>query len=179
MSEHKHRALIEEWVKDTSRVVECTVGGGVWVKVDGNPVWTERNEYRFAPVKPEVTSMLTDDTLTLIENDAFHRCSNTKSSWAAGRRAIANAAAQRQSEEDAKAREELQESLDDHKKYSVQLSKQISELENEYQKLSDEFNKLKLAPSTDSAAQDALTRQKVIAEIMELPINFDDGDFLN
>ena len=62
MSEHKHKALIEEWIKDTSRVVEKK-HNWQWVVIEGNPIWSELSEYRFKPTKTEAISTLTYDEI--------------------------------------------------------------------------------------------------------------------
>jgi len=50
---HKHAALIEEWTKDTSRIIECKILSNKWVVVK-DPYWRTSVEYRFADtVKPE------------------------------------------------------------------------------------------------------------------------------
>ena len=138
---HPHAQIITEALEDITRGIEGRIiGNDQWYAVTLLEVLSadDTREFQFKP-KVVVKSTLTDDELLqLYRNEG-------RGYLVSGVRVIADAAAHRQIEEDAKLWEELQESLDDHKKYSVQLSKQISELENEYQKLSDEFNQLNTA----------------------------------
>ena len=61
---HKHAALIAEWIKDTSRVVELYDTALKCWRPRSNPAWVPNCQYRFADtVKPEVTSPLTDTEL--------------------------------------------------------------------------------------------------------------------
>ena len=62
---HKHAAMIAEWIKDTSRVVEFRKSDGSWVKA--SDMWDEEGEYRFADeVKPGAVSPLSDQELMSI-----------------------------------------------------------------------------------------------------------------
>lgn len=51
---HPHAALIAEWIKDTSRKVECSGGGLIWSEIAA-PCWDPNLKYRFKPQpKPDV-----------------------------------------------------------------------------------------------------------------------------
>lgn len=45
---HKHYDLILEWIKDTSRKVQCRRPLGQWTTLDETPLWDPGFEYRFA-----------------------------------------------------------------------------------------------------------------------------------
>ncbi len=88
---HLHAEMIAEWIRDTSRIVECSRDGVTyWEKTD-DPNWSPKIFYRFADtVKPSITSSLTDGEL-------FELCKSPP--VANVQRAIANAAAARAIEE--------------------------------------------------------------------------------
>lgn len=48
MTQHKHAALIAEWIKDTSREVLCRPPDHYNFKKDIDPLWVETWEYKFA-----------------------------------------------------------------------------------------------------------------------------------
>ena len=52
MTKHVHHDLIQEWIKDTSRVVESQNSYGHW-SVVGAPNWNPNCQYRFKPAEPK------------------------------------------------------------------------------------------------------------------------------
>ena len=82
---HKHAAMIAEWIKDTSRVVEYQYSDTEWIKAEP-PIWREAAEYRFADeAKQECVSPLSDHELATINKGSI----KTGEEY---RRTIANAA---------------------------------------------------------------------------------------
>ena len=57
---HPHAAIITEWIKDTSRIVQSSVVGEHWTDCP-SPTWCPFYQYRFADsVKPTIRSSLSD-----------------------------------------------------------------------------------------------------------------------
>ena len=57
---HPHAAMIVEWVKDTSRIVQRSLNGEDWEDCP-SPLWLPSSQFRFADsVKPTIRSSLSD-----------------------------------------------------------------------------------------------------------------------
>ena len=57
---HPHAAIITEWIKDTSRIVQMRLNDEHWADCSP-PLWSPHNQYRFADsVKPTIRSSLSD-----------------------------------------------------------------------------------------------------------------------
>ena len=67
---HPHAAMITEWVKDTSRIVQIRLDDESWEDCSSLP-WFPPSQFRFADsVKPTIRSSLSDEELRIIWNRA-------------------------------------------------------------------------------------------------------------
>ena len=63
---HPHAAMITEWIKDTSRIVQMRLNDEHWADCS-SLMWSPHNQYRFADsVTPTIRSSLTEEELMAI-----------------------------------------------------------------------------------------------------------------